>query len=172
MGLNFNKPKTTAAASKPSAPKSKYAGIQAEAPRPPILGLGTYRVGFVSAEEGVNPGKGNKVTHKTELTILEVHDGDAHKVGDVVAVLQPLSGGAAQYGAGRVKLMGMALLGFEDEAAFDAESPDGLLLELMVGNAVSEKYSYEGAQAYVQVTRGKGMPDGTDYYRNYAWGTV
>lgn len=171
----FQRP--TGAASAPAQKKkSRYAGIQAAQPRDPMPHAGAYRFRVLECSEGTNPGKGTD-SFKAKLEVVTIYDptNHAHKVGDKVAFIQLVSGKGGPAGLARAKAFVMAAAGFEDEAAYDEFDPDGEFIDAQVGasNKFSEQgMSIVGALLDCEVLRGNATPDGTDYYRDFAWGVV
>lgn len=169
----FSRP--NAAVSQPAARKSRYAGIQAAQPRHPIPHAGVYRFRVLGCEEGSNPGKGTE-SFKAHLEIIEIDGHNPnHNIGDHVVMIQLLTGAAGPFGLARVKAFVMAAAGYADESEFDAFDPQGGFIDAIVGAA--NEYSARGDTIVgnlvdCQVLRGNPTPDGSDYYRDYAWGVV
>jgi hypothetical protein len=160
---------------KPSGRKSKYSGITAAQPRDPMPGVGLYRFRVLSCEEGHNPGKGTD-SFKCRLQIVDLEEHNTqHKVGQTVFYLQLVSGPAGPSGLARVKTFVMAAAGFGSESAYDEFDPDGGFIDAITG--VANGYS-DAAETFIgrlvdcSVSRGNTTPDGTDFYREYAWAVV
>ena len=178
VGTGFKKPATAA---KPApGRKSRYAGVKAAQPRPPMphAFAGTYRFRIEGCEEGHNPGKGTQ-SYKVTLAIVAMADREGnelanntfHNVGDTVNAIFMLTTAA---GLSRVKAFVIAGSGFSEEEAFDAFDPEGEFIDATVGakNDFSEKgLTIVGRLVDCVVTRGNATPEG-DYYREYAWGVV
>lgn len=181
MALGKFKSPGTAAKAPPKKAASRYAGVSASAPRDPMPHVGEYRFRVVACDEGHNPGKGrDSFKAKLEIVELDKRAAENHAVGDVVVMLQFVSGNGAQAGLGRVKSFIMAAGGFETEEEYDAFDPDGLFIEACTGAA--NEYSERGETVVgrlvdCKVTRGNdckdkdGVPTG-DYYRDFAWAIV
>lgn len=174
IGGKFNKP-AAGAAPKKNVKKSRYAGIQAATPRDPMPHVGTYRFRVIEAVEGQNPGNGNE-SYKVKFEIVDLDEDGArhHKAGDVVVMVQLLTGKGGPSGLQRVKSFVMAAAGYEDESEFDAFDPEGLFIDSTAGNvnAMSERGSIIGRVVDCMVTRGNATADGADYYREFAWAAV
>jgi hypothetical protein len=171
MALTNKFNRTTTA--KPQSRASRYAGIQAAAPRNPYPHVGQYVFEIVSCEEGHNPGKGVE-SFKVEFKVVDLDERAAahHAVGDVVFMSQRIAGSGSAVGLSRVKAFCMAVAGYDDEEAYDEFSPNGEFIDACVGAA--NAYSADGnpavgTQVACMVGRGNSIPDSDDYYREYAW---
>lgn len=175
---NFKKPAAVAggAARPPAKRKSKYSGIEAATPRDPMPHVGDYCFRVVDCVEGMNPGTGSE-SFKISVEVVAVNDdNEFHKVGDSCVVVFLTSGKGGPSGLSRVKSFTMAAAGYESEDDYDAFDPDGLFIETIVGSSTTEYaqagMGIAGRLVYCTVTRGKTIPESTDYYREYAWFVV
>ena len=172
--MTIGKFKTPATKATTATKKSRYAGISAAAPRPPFPCEGTYILECTSCEEGNNP-KTGRDSFKLGFRVTESEGENASKVDSDVNIIELISGTSMIPGLARVKAALIALMGYEDEAEYDAFDPDGLCIEAATG--ASNDYSKDGnpvigRHVMCQVTRGNTRPDGVDYYRNYTWAPV
>lgn len=174
----FKKPAAAAggAARAPAKRKSKYAGVDAATPRDPMPHVGDYCFRVIDCVEGQNPGTGTE-SFKISLEVVLCDDGNEfHKLGDSCIAVFLTSGKGGPSGLSRVKSFVMAAAGYESEDEYNAFDPDGLFIETITGAAGTEYadagMGIAGRLVYCTVTRGKTIPDSTDYYREYAWGIV
>jgi hypothetical protein len=158
---------------KPAAPKkSRYAGIQAAAPRDPIPQPGAYRLRVLECEETSNPRTGDWFRTTFEVVDTEVAE---HPIGSRVAMINQVSGSGAASGLARVKSFVMSAAGFEDESEYDTFDPEGGFIDSLVGAA--NEYSKEGHTIINRlvdclVSRGNATKDGSDFYRNFTFAVV
>jgi hypothetical protein len=181
MAINvgkFQKPVGGAAAKAGEPAKSRYAGIKANAPRPPMPHVGIYRFRCKGVEKGNNPGK-SRDSYKIALEIAAVDESqgpnDMHKVGDLVYAVFLLNNTT---GLGKAKSCTMAFAGFEDEDEYNVFdlNDSGLFMQTVLGD-VSTSFGKAGQTITdrlvdAMVIRGNACDGGTDYYREYAWAVV
>jgi hypothetical protein len=175
----FNRP--AARPAEAEKPASRFAGVQATQARDPMPVCGTYRFRVVDMCEGFNQGA-DTYSAKATFEIVQVFEGGedralgAHcKIGDQVFVVFLITGKAGPSGRSRTKAMCMGCAGFDDEAEYNAFDPKGFFIDACLGR--SNEYSKEGHPVIgrlvdCQVTRGKTIEGGPDYYREYAWAAV
>lgn len=154
--------------------KSRYAGIQAAGARDPYPNCGEYVLRVESMVESFNPGKGTDSV-KVTFEVVESTGKEAQAPGDRVFVSERVSGPGSPAGLSRLKSLVMAAAGFDDEAEFDDFDEDGEFIEACLG--ASNKYSKDdrlapGRLVAVRVSRGRDLPDGSDFYRNYDWSPI
>ncbi len=152
--------------------RSRYAGIEASAPRDPMPTAGDYRFRVTECVEGHNPGTGTD-SFKVKLEVVESDGSDANSEGENVLALFLVSGKGGQAGLSRVKSFVMAAAGYDDEEAFNEFDPEGEFIDSCTGaqNEFSDMGGVAGRLVDCRVTRGNATPTG-DYYREYSWAPV
>ncbi len=158
----------------PPKPVSRYAGIKAGEDRDPMLGVGDYRVRIAELLEGVNPGKGNRMSTKVGMQIVTIYDeaNTQHREGDVVKAVHLHT----TAGLSELKRQVMQSAGYEVEEEFDAfeEGNEGALIDASLGrdNAFFQAgFTIVGRLVDVRVSKGNDTGSG-DYYRKYSWAVV
>jgi hypothetical protein len=150
-------PRQQPAAQTAAPSRNKYAGIAAAKPQTPIIPEGMYRVRVAEfAESPPTPGKDTWQTVTFEIVATAI--GDAQP-GESYAMLNAVTGKAGLSGQSRMKAFAMAAAGYDDEQQFNA-------------SAFEHESQLIGRLVDVKVTRGNPTKDGTDYYREFAWGVV
>ncbi len=179
MAINLGKfQKPVGGAAKPGATKSRYAGIKANAPRPPMPHAGVYRFRCLGVETGNNPGK-SRESYKMSLEFVSIDESDGpnqnHKIGEQVQAIFLLNNAT---GLGKAKSCTMAFAGFEDEDEYNAFDlgDSGLFMATVLGDSTTEfakaGVTIVGRLVDCMVMRGNLTADGADYYREYAWAVV
>lgn len=162
---------------KPTKAKSRFAGVKASGDRTPQLGPGTYVLEITSNEVSRERSEYFKLHAKVVEADYKGDDSnDPGEGDDCLAMLQCLSGLSARPGLARIKSLAIALIGAENEAAFDELDPDGLFAEHVLNDGSDgldedgEAYpEIVGMKVQVTVRRGKATQDGQDYYRENTW---
>jgi hypothetical protein len=151
---------------KPAAPAkraSKWAGVKSSKPRDPIPHAGLYRFKLLRAE----PGRTGE-WFKIHLEIVDQAAGQTmHANGDHVAVLFRTVDDAGQ---SRCKAFFVAAAGYDDDASYDAVDADGAMIDAFFERGDDSQLA--GRLVDCRVARGKDMPDGSDYYREYEFSPV
>lgn len=144
-----------------------------------MLVVGEYRVRILELLEGVNPGKGNRMSTKVGCEVVDVYDNSdgtpnlEHKIGDSVKQVHLHT----TAGLSELKRQVFAAAGYETEEEFDAfESGgnEGALIDASLGrdNAFYQAgFSIVGRLVDVRVMKGNDTGGG-DYYRKYQWAVV
>lgn len=157
---------------------SKFGGHEEQEDRDPMPVPGSYIFRVLSFED--NPSPKNKTISwaRARLEIVELEGPqavEAHKVGDVVAMIQQSSGNGAEQGLPRIVSFCRNAAGYETPDEFKAYDPYGYFIDAQCG--IVNEYSQRGESIIGRlvvghVTRGRDTKDGLDYYRNYAWEVV
>lgn len=180
----------------PGAKRSmKYGGVPSAGNRSPFPHQGDFRFRVKSARGG-NNGDYDFVNVELEVISYEPHataerakdGGPMHKPGDIVGFHQFYSGNCEKTGVPRLKLFTRAAAGFDNDADFEAcleeharefvvesDPVDWSLVLEAIGEfrELTEKgITVIGRLVDATVGRGKDMPDGSDWYRNYSWRPV
>lgn len=162
------------AARTPPKPVSRYAGIKAGEDRDPMPHVGDYRFRIVELIEGVNPGKGNRMSTKIGMEIHTLYDPNNanHREGDLVRAVHLHT----TAGLSELKRQVMGSAGYETEKEFDTfeEGNEGALIDASLGrdNAFFQAgFTIVGRLVDCSVSKGNDTHDG-DYYRKYSWAVV
>lgn len=182
----FKKPGARAATSTPAAGtrpgrRSRYAGLKAREPSAPRLPPGTFRLRVVRHDEGANPGKGTE-SFKCYWRVVDLLDEAAQNSG--VAIGSEAFESFRTLGSGAtiqletLKSYAMAAAGYDDEGEFDAfAGEDGEFIDAVAGDqnryrGPDDGDPLEGREFFVEVRRGNATADGSDFYRNYVFGST
>jgi hypothetical protein len=153
----FNSQRTNTAA--PAQGRGRFAGVKAADNRYPLLPVGEYELKVIETYVTQNPKSGEWYHADFEILSSNVQGFGQGQKG---SWLQGISGKSQSVGLPKVKRFCMAAAGTEDEGAYDAQDPQGDLIDASCGLAVEglEKNPLGGTVILCSVTPGKPRQDG------------
>ncbi len=142
--------------------RGRFAGVKAADNRFPLLPEGEYELKVVETYLTQNPRSGEWYHADFEILASNV---PAFGAGARASWLQGISGKAQSVGLPKIKRFCMAAAGVEDEGVYDANDPQGDLIDASCGIAVEgcEPNPLAGTRVYCSVTPGKPRPDGRSF---------
>jgi hypothetical protein len=136
--------------------------VKAADNRFPLLPVGEYRLKVLETYITRNPKSGE--WYHADFEILE-STAQGFGPGSKGSWLQGCSGKSESVGLPKIKRFAMACVGTEDEGVFDANDPQGDLIDASCGVAVEglEPNPFAGCVVDCSVSPGKPRPDGRSF---------
>jgi hypothetical protein len=144
------------------AGRGRFAGVKAADNRYPLIPTGEFRLRVLETYVTRNPKTGEWYHADFEVIDSNVPE---YGPGSKLSWLQGMSGKSEAVGLPKIKRFCMAAVGTEDEAAYDAQDPQGDLIDATCGIAVPgiESNPLAGAVVDCSATPGKTRQDGRSF---------